>query len=478
MNRAYKGSERTEIRFPLGGIGTGCIGLDGTGRFRDWEIFNRPSKDSLNGFSHFGIKAEQNGKTVDARVMNADYLGPYTGFGRRYGFGVDRAFLTGLPHFRDCVFRGEFPFAEIEFIDETFPGKVTLSAFNPFIPSNEDDSGIPAAFFTASVTNDTDAPVDYTVELSVKNPSDKPHENRLIAGGSFRGIELNDNRDENDVKYGSMLIAVPAEEEMQCQQYWYRAGWFGDLGVFWQNFTSPGKFANRVYDAYQEKVCDDTATVAVRFTANPGQTVSKRFLISWCYSNCVNYWSENACNTYDRHPYREEIWKNGYVKQFPTASAAAEYAFSQWDRLLSETKLFHDALYASTLPDYAIEAISATLSVLKTPTVMRLTNGEFYGWEGCGTFTGSCEGSCTHVWNYAFALPFLFPRLERSMRELDYTYNQGEDGSMSFRLQLPLGAPRSGFRPCVDGQMGGVIRPTASGNSAATTSGCAVCGPG
>ena len=44
------------------------------------------------------------------------------------------------------------------------------------------------------------------------------------------------------------------------------------------------------------------------------------------------------------------------------------------------------------------------------------------------------------------------------MRELDVRYNLWEDGRMSFRLQLPLGRGRDGFHPCVDGQMGGVIK--------------------
>ena len=70
---------------------------------------------------------------------------------------------------------------------------------------------------------------------------------------------------------------------------------------------------------------------------------------------------------------------------------------------------------------------------------MRLEDGTFYGFEGCHCTCGCCEGSCTHVWNYAQALPFLFPRLARSMREVDFAYNQTSTGGMPFRLQLPLG---------------------------------------
>ena len=53
----FQGPRRNTISFPLGGIGTGSLGLSGTGRFIDWEIFNRPSKGSVNGFSHFAVKA-------------------------------------------------------------------------------------------------------------------------------------------------------------------------------------------------------------------------------------------------------------------------------------------------------------------------------------------------------------------------------------------------------------------------------------
>ena len=44
------------------------------------------------------------------------------------------------------------------------------------------------------------------------------------------------------------------------------------------------------------------------------------------------------------------------------------------------------------------------------------------------------------------------------MRELDYTWNFQPDGGLGFRLQLPLGREATGFRACVDGQMGGVIK--------------------
>lgn len=462
MKRIYTGSKRREIAFPLGGMGTGCVSLDGTGRLQDWEIHNHPSKGSINGFSHFAVKVEENGCVLDARVMNADLPGPYTGENvahtgySGYGYGPSRYLLSGMPHFEDCAFGGEFPLCEIEFRDETFPGNVRLEAFNPFIPSNDADSSLPAAFFTVEACNTSNRTLSYTFELSVANPSPRPHRHSIACGEFFQGIELADDlADVDSPEYSRLLFGVPADSLVQAQLYWYRGRWFDSLEIFWRDFAAPGELKNRTYPD-SEGSCEDVATLAVKATLAPGETWRQRFLIAWYSPNCVNYWSKPS--DADDEECLKQTWKNYYATRFDGVRAVADYAFREWDRLETLTRRFHDALYASTMPDAALEAVGANLSTLKSPTVLRLTQGQFYGFEGCQSHSGCCEGSCTHVWNYAFALPFLFPSLERSMRELDYTYNQREDGHMNFRLMLPLGRERQDFHSCVDGQMGGVIK--------------------
>ncbi len=102
--------------------------------------------------------------------------------------------------------------------------------------------------------------------------------------------------------------------------------------------------------------------------------------------------------------------------------------------------------------------MSSTLGVLRSATVIRLEGGELWGWEGQHIGEGSCEGSCTHVWNYQQALAWLFPALERTLRETEFTYNQLPNGGLTFRQRLPLGSGFDIIGPCADGHFGATIK--------------------
>ena len=116
--RFTKRIKQNYISFPIGGIGTGSIGLAGNGQLLDWEIFNRPAKGSANGFTHIMVKAEHKGRVQDVRVLQSDFRGSGIGGetvcikrgngGYGYGFGPYRGTMAGVPHFRKSTFVGEF----------------------------------------------------------------------------------------------------------------------------------------------------------------------------------------------------------------------------------------------------------------------------------------------------------------------------------------------------------------------------------
>jgi uncharacterized protein (DUF608 family) len=458
----YTNEKTRQISFPLGGIGTGAIGLAGNGRLIEWEVFNKPAKESCNGMSHFAIKAEKCGEVVDARILNGDLPPPYSGTGdnvyKGSGFGPSINTMAGMPHFRETEFTGKYPVAEINYSDELFPGSIQLTAFNPLIPLNDKDSGIPAAFFEFAVTNTTEEPLDYTIAGMLCNPFPADNIHAIHTGDNRTALHLTSSSSKKeDLEYGELALFTDARDT-SSQLYLFRGAWFDTLETYWHDLTAPGKFSTPPQREKKAKgLKENHGILAAHISIAPGETGKIRFLISWHVPNCENYWNEKAC---DRA--KEEgislTWKNWYATIWEDALASGGYAMENWDRLWRDTLTFRNVLFNSTIPTEALDAVSANISILKSPTILRLEDGTFYGWEGCHCCSGCCEGSCTHVWNYAQALPFLFPKLERTMREADYRYNQREDGSMPFRLQLPLGVSPWNHRSCADGLFGGVMK--------------------
>jgi len=455
----YRGRKTQQISFPLGGIGTGCVGLAGNGRLVDWEIFGRPNKGSVNGFSHFAIKAEDRGRLVDARVLNADLPPHYQGGGigmSGFGFGPARETLAGLPHFQTATFKAAYPLARLEFASGSFPGRVDLQAFNPFIPLNDHDSGIPAAFFEVTVRNTSRRTLTYTLAGVLGDPLVAPNRHATLREPGMTALHYTTTGAATDaIEYGDLTIATDAPDA-GTQEYWFRGAWFDSLEVYWRDFTASKPMPARQYPSEQAGN-QNQGTLTAGLRLKPGETGRVRFVITWNFPNMENYWSKQASESAVKAGIPPR-WKHYYATQWPDAMASARYALTQWDRLFNESERFRNGVMRSSLPKAALDAITANLSILKSATVLRMQDGTFYGWEGCCGGGGCCEGSCTHVWNYAMALPFLFPKLERSMREADYRYNQQDNGGMPFRIQLPLGLRHPGGRSCADGLFGGVMK--------------------
>ncbi len=154
----------------------------------------------------------------------------------------------------------------------------------------------------------------------------------------------------------------------------------------------------------------------------------------------------------------EKFYKPWYAQRFTSLDDVINYWDNHRDNLREKSTLFQDAFYDSSLPPEVIEAIAANLSILKSPTILRVSDGRLWGWEGCGDIVGSCYGSCTHVWNYAQAIPHLFPALERSLRETEFKVSQDGKGHQNFRSNLPITRPSHNFHSASDGQLGGIMK--------------------
>jgi uncharacterized protein (DUF608 family) len=468
--RAFSGETAREVAFPLGGIGAGCVSLSGTGELIDWEIFNRPNKGSYLPKTFFLLWAKPEGGEATTRILQGRPLPSFTGTTNadhgRYGDGLAGSRGIGLPHFAECVFRGEYPFADLDLADPSTPIKVSLRAYNPFIPLNGNDSSIPTAIFRFTLQNTGEQTVEVSLAASLLNAVG--YEGRGEIGDHVQGGTLNTLRQDggltaismtapgfaaDDFRHGSMALAT-SWPDTSAQTCWLRSGWFDSLQRYWDEFSASGTLQQR---AYAEPAADgmrDAGALCLKATLAPGESATLPVLIAWHFPNYQKHWIKHAPCCEGKQPQ----WRNYYASFFEDAYAVARYVAWNEQQLYADTKLFHDALFDSTLPWYVLDAASSQASILKTTTCIRLEDGTFYGFEGCCLERGCCEGSCTHVWNYAQALPFLFPKLERSMRAADYAYNLRDDGKMCFRIGLPLGTSGWGFHAAADGQMGGIIK--------------------
>ena len=286
----YKGKKLEAISFPIGGIGTGSIGLAGNGRLIDWEIFNRPNKGSSNSYTHIAVKAAENETIRDARVLSGDVTTNLSGqYGSGFGYGLSNHTMAGFPHFSAVSFEGKYPFARLKFRDKNFPGKVTLTAFNPLIPLDEDNSSIPAAFFEIGFENNSDSEICYTAAFSLINPFGSSV-NRKAASNKFNGAELLTESDKENCR-----AILTDSYDSHTQLYWYRGGWQDGVSTFWREFSTENGCRNGYTDRRRTRRMH---RLRIRKACRRGKG-SVRFVLSWYIPVCVNYWD----------PYKDEEGK-------------------------------------------------------------------------------------------------------------------------------------------------------------------------
>ena len=458
--RTFQGTALQEAAFPLGGIGTGTVSLGGRGQLRDWEIFNRPGKGKSLPYTFFSLWAQPEGGTPIARVLEARFQPPYSG-----GFGLPAYLAAGLPRLASARFAGAYPLAHVDFDDEGLPVQVSLEAFNPFIPGNPDDSGIPVAIFLWTLTNAQPHAVRATVAFNLMNAvgydgvaplhTQRSHLygqnlNQVVGEGSLQGLRMSSAKyDPEDARFGTMAFATTWQDVTACA-HWERAGWFDALQDFWDGFSDGGRLAPSEENPSPDNETD-IGSLGLVVSLAAGETVRLPFVLAWHFPNLENYWNAQEA-------VRGKRLGNEYATRFADAWDAARYTCENMERLESQTRLFHDTLFESTLPDYVLDAVSSQMSTIRTATCLRTEDGRLHAFEGCADSAGCCPLDCTHVWNYAQSPAFLFPQLERSARRTDFAANTRPDGDMAFRTLIPLGGELWAHAPAADGQMGTILR--------------------
>src|SRR5687767_7389522 len=146
----YSGPNLKNIIFPLGGMGTGSIWLNGSGELVNWQIFNNIQKNTFVDDTFFAVRIEEEGKPPIVRALQQQRVGAFAGI-------------------ENILFLGQYPFATIRFTEPELPVELELEAYNPLIPLNEKDSAIPCAIVTLRARNKSDKPLRVSFLGSLQN---------------------------------------------------------------------------------------------------------------------------------------------------------------------------------------------------------------------------------------------------------------------------------------------------------------------
>ncbi|UCF35995.1 MAG: hypothetical protein JSU96_14390, partial [Acidobacteriota bacterium] len=462
----YDEEHLERIALPLGGIGTGTVSLAGTGGLRDWEIMNRPAKGftPIQGeVAPFFCLFVQDGNETACRLLEGPV--PQSTYEGSHG---SRFPNENLPRFEECTFDSAYPFGRASLSDPEVPLKVELKAFNPLVPGDPDESGLPVAILTYALNNPTARPIQASICGTLPNfigidgstkskdwkgdafPSGaRENKNTFRQTESIRGIFCySAGVDSQAEAWGTMALSTPTPEELSYRLSWEQQRWGTAWLDFWDDFSSDGRLEDR--PSRKEDV--PIASLAIETTIPAGETREIVFMISWHFPNRYS-WTRKSTGWGG-----DDLIGNYYTQRFQDAWDAALVVHSRHRELDEKTREFVTGFCDTNLPLEVKEAALFNLSTLRTQTCFRTPDGHFFGWEGLADNSGCCHGSCTHVWNYEQATAFLFGELACSMREVEFKYATDKNGLMSFRVHLPLSRSQEFGKAAADGQLGCIMK--------------------
>jgi uncharacterized protein (DUF608 family) len=454
FNGEYTGEYLARIAFPVGGIGAGMFCIEGTGAISHMSVRNRPEVfNEPCMFAAVSLKGIDNGTmVVEGPVPEWKKFGtPNSGNG-------SPGSTYGLPRFKEASFISRFPYAEVNLGDPDIPLTVKINAWSPFIPTDADNSSLPVAGIEYSFFNkgskEIDAVFSYNTVNFMSVRDGKPSIRALP-----NGFVLTEKGTPDKPGTKGDFAIFTNEPGTIVDHCWFRGGWWDPLTITWNTIMK-----SETRDIPPSEGQAPGASLYVPFKVGAGETRVIRLMMSWYVPDSDLKYGQDAekpekdsecgpeCACHD--PY----YKPWYSAKFGSIEEIVSYWKTNYDDLNRKSGLFRDAFYSGTLPSEVTEAVAANLSILKSPTVLRQRDGKLWSWEGCSDNSGCCAGSCTHVWNYAQAIPHLFPRLERTLRETEFTQSQNDEGHQTFRSALPIRPVASTFYAASDGQLGGIMK--------------------
>lgn len=439
-------NELKYIGMPAGGLHAGTVYFGGDGRLWLWSIYN----DEREGIDPKTILWNDGTKEVKIRSRDgASYVEPALADNKRVleqGFAVKiiydgKTIIKTLDEnsFDEIKFEASYPVATVHYIDETLPADIILKAGAVFIPLDADNSALPATVFSIQIKNKSDKNIRAEIIGWLENGANK------LTAADGDGVKRNTAILHQN--YTGILGSFDAAKVEAAQQRDAGTTCITCIGTGTTVNTNaqPYPVNDHFFSQKQEEACTMqpgeklTGSIGISHNIEPDKTAETNYIISWHFDHPLSKRLDKLSET-----------KGGYYygKQFKDAHEVGAYIAQNFNRLYAQTLLWQETYYDSTLPYWFLERTLLNIGTLATANTYRFANNRFWGWEG----VNACEGTCTHVWQYAQAMGRIFPSLERDARQrTDLGIAMQESGGIIFRAEYES-------RPAIDGQAGTILR--------------------
>jgi len=237
-----------QTAMPLGGIGAGCICLNGYGGLQDYSIRNRPAITALpDGHEHGGDAGfallHIKGTSPITRLLEGPlpvekiYDQGLQAQGYRHG-GYE-----GLPRFSRSHFKSGYPFGRVELSDPAIPVEIRITGWSPFVPLDEAASSLPCAILEYTLKNLSRRPVECEFSYHLAHLAEgattrsEGTRNAVVPG---RGIFFSNTEPSGEESFGSASVTVIGHRP-KIKGTWIRGGWFDAISALWRE-VEEGRF--------------------------------------------------------------------------------------------------------------------------------------------------------------------------------------------------------------------------------------------
>src|SRR5690606_37648886 len=114
------------------------------------------------------------------------------------------------------------------------------------------------------------------------------------------------------------------------------------------------------------------ASIYVPLTLQAHERQTIRLLLTWYVPDSnltIGVPEEHA-----RH-LKSRYYKPWYAGRFADITEVTAYWLRDYDRLREETERFTNTLYGTTMPAEIVQAVTSNLTIFKSPTILRQTDG-------------------------------------------------------------------------------------------------------